>query len=124
MELPNSTSDCVYFTRRIIEDGKAIAWVLKEDCEKCGKAKMGKPIEKGKVKIRAKEYVCPSCGHTEEKTAHEEKLTCNIQYTCPHCKHTGEVSVPFKRKSFNGAKAVVFLCEKCNQKIGITKKMK
>ena len=27
---------------------------------------MGKPVVKGKVKIRALEYVCPECGYTED----------------------------------------------------------
>ena len=58
----------------------------------------------------------------------------NIQYTCPKCNNAGEISVPFKRKKVQridektGKKetveAVRFLCEKCNEKIDVTKKMK
>lgn len=87
---------------------------------------MGKPKDPktGSTKIRAKEYVCPECNHTVEKTEYEDTLTASIAYTCPHCKHQGETTTPFKRKSFEGVKAIVFLCEKCKQKIPITKKMK
>jgi len=121
---PESTSECVYFTRRAVDKGFAMCWVFKEKCPKCGKAMMGKPVEKGKVKIRAKEYICPACNHTVEKTAYEDTLTANVNYTCPHCSNKGETTIPFKRKSFEGVKALVFLCDKCKQKIPITKKMK
>ncbi len=85
---------------------------------------MGKPVEKGKVKIRAKEYVCPSCGHSEEKVAHEEHLTANVQYTCGKCGNPGETQIQFKRKSVDGVKALVFNCDKCKERLLITKKMK
>jgi len=121
---PESTNECVYFTRRAVDKGFVMCWVFKEKCPKCGKAMMGKPVEKGKVKIRAKEYICPECKYTVEKTAYEDTLTANIAYTCPHCSNKGETTIPFKRKSFEGVKALVFLCDKCKQKIPITKKMK
>ena len=125
MEMPESMDECFYFTRRTLEnDGKAVAWVLKPDCPECGKAKMGKPVDKGKVKIRAKEYVCPSCGYTVSKEEFEPTLTMNIQYKCPHCGNSGEATTNYKLKSFLGTKAYVFTCEKCGEKIGITKKMK
>ena len=121
---PESTDGLVYFTNRTIGDGKVTAWVYKIDCPKCGKAKMGKPVEKGKVKIRANEYVCPECGHTEEKVEHEEKLILEVKYTCPYCGFSGETTTEFKRKSFNGVPSYIFTCGKCNKKIGIAKKMK
>lgn len=121
---PENMDEVIYFTRRATDDGKIVAWVYKKDCEECGKAKMGKPVVKGKVKIRAKEYVCPACNHTVEKNEHEETLDIDIEYTCPHCKHEGEITTQYKRKSFKGAKAIVFECDKCNEKIPITKKMK
>ena len=124
LKFPESTAECIYFTRRTIDAGKAMCWVFKEKCPKCGKALMGKPVEKGKVKIRAKEYICPECKHTEEKVAYEEKLTASIAYTCPKCKHLGEIQIPFKRKSVDGVKALVFNCAKCSEKIAVTKKMK
>lgn len=124
-KMPNSMDECLYFSRRTLDpDGKAVAWVEKKDCPKCGKAKMGKPVEKGSVKIRAKEYVCPECGFTEEKKEHEESCEVKIIYTCPYCKHEGETTTPYKRKKFEGADAFVFECQKCKKKIGITKKMK
>jgi len=122
---PESLDSCVYFTRRSLEnDGKIMAWVYKTDCPKCGKAKMGKPVDKGKVKIRAKEYVCPECGNTEPKEEHEPKLTVEIKYTCPSCGDVGEATTYYKRKTFEGVPSYVFVCNNCGKKIGITKKMK
>ena len=43
---------------------------------------------------------------------------------CPFCQHEGEATTEFKRKSWDGMKAYVFVCEKCGRKIGITKRMK
>lgn len=126
LKFPESMDECIYFTRRVIGNGKAVAWVFKEECPECHKDLMGKPKDEktGRAKIRATEYVCPSCSHTVEKKEYEETLTCNIQYTCPDCKHAGEIAVPYIRKSFKGAKAVIFECAECNTKIPITKKMK
>jgi len=122
---PQSMEELVYFTQRAVGKGNAKAWVYRGDCPKCKNAKMGKPVgPDGKVKIRAKEYVCPKCGHSEEKKAHEETLTCEIIYTCPDCGNKGEVAVPYKRKKFNGMDAIVFQCGKCNTKIPVTKKLK
>lgn len=122
---PESMDNIVYFTRRtLMEKGKAVAWAVKIECLECHKALMGKPVVKGKVKIRAKEYVCPACGYTEEKAEHEPKLTVCINYTCPECEHVGSVELPFKRKPWKGTQAFVFQCEECDEKIGITKKMK
>ncbi len=122
---PESVQECVYFTRRAVDKGFVMCWVFKEKCPKCGKAEMGKPKGKdGKVKIRAKEYVCPECNHTVEKGEYEDTLTANIAYTCPHCSNKAETQTPFKRKSFEGVKAIVFQCDKCKQKIPITKKLK
>ena len=99
--MPDSVDECLYFSRRSLgETGQAVAWVKKIDCPECGKAKMGKPVEGGKVKIRAKEYVCPECGHTEEKKEYEEKCEMEIIYTCPHCGHEGEATTPYKKKAF------------------------
>lgn len=125
-ELPNSMDECLYFTRRTLDnDGKITAWVEKKICPECKKVKMGKPLDKktGRPKIRAKEYVCPGCGFQEEKQEHEDSCEAKIIYTCPHCKNEGEVVVPYKRKSFEGVKAIIFECQKCGKKIGITKKM-
>ena len=125
LKIPESTEECLYFTRRTLgEKGKIMAWVYKKDCPKCGKAKMGKPVEKGSVKIRAKEYVCPGCSHAEEKKAHEESCMVEVIYTCPQCGSEGEATTEYKRKSFYGVPAYVFACGKCGKKIGITKKMK
>jgi len=124
LELPESMEELVYWTSRNTEESKIKAWVYREDCPECGKALMGKPKEKGKVKIRAPFYICPECEYKVTKTEYEETLTVNILYTCPNCKHSGEAQTPFKRKSFKGVKAVVFECGSCNEKIPITKKMK
>ncbi|MBU0472267.1 MAG: hypothetical protein KKF89_01855 [Nanoarchaeota archaeon] len=124
LKFPESMDECIYFTRRKIDNSTIVAWVFKEKCPECHKALMGKPVEKGKVKIRAGEYVCPECNYTVEKGEYEDTLTCNIQYVCPFCQHKGEAQAPFKRKKFKGVDAVVFLCEKCGEKIAVTKKMK
>jgi len=125
--MPESMDECFYFTnRRLGDTGNSIAWVLKPKCPACGKAKMGKPVDPktGKVKSRAKEYVCPECQHTEDKEPFEETLTMEIEYKCPHCGKEGETKTNFKLKSFKGVKAYVFECKDCGEKIGITKKMK
>jgi hypothetical protein len=128
LKFPNSMDECVYFTNRTIgeaKNGKAICWVFRQDCPKCKKAKMGKPVgSEGKVAIRATEYVCPACKYTVEKTAYEESLTANIQYTCPACHCEDEAQVPFKRKSINGVKTLRVFCSKCKGPIDVTKKMK
>jgi predicted RNA-binding Zn-ribbon protein involved in translation (DUF1610 family) len=129
LKFPNSMDECIYFTNRNIgenKNGKAICWVFKQDCPKCKKAKMGKPIDPKtkRPQIRAKEYVCPACNYTVEKVAYEESLTANIQYTCPKCGFEGEAQVPFKRKSINGVKTLRAFCEKCKEPIDVTKKMK
>jgi predicted RNA-binding Zn-ribbon protein involved in translation (DUF1610 family) len=122
---PQSMDELVYFTQRAVGKGNVRAWVYKGDCPKCKKAKMGKPVgSDGKVKIRAKEYVCPACGYTAEKKSYEETLFCEIQYTCPECGNKSDTTVPYKRKPYQGVPSVVFQCGKCNAKIPITKKMK
>jgi len=121
---PQSMDECVYYTQRTIGYGKVRAWVFKENCPKCKKAIMGKPIEKGKVKIRAKEYICPNCQHREDKKTYEDTLTCNAQYVCPSCSYSGEIATPFKRKNIQGIPTIQIECEKCHGKINITKKMK
>lgn len=136
LKFPNSTNECVYFTRRDIRGGKAVAWVFKELCPKCKKSMMGKPKDPktGKPKIRAKEYTCESCMYTVPGKEYEDSLTVSIQYTCPECKNSSEAQVPFKRKKVKifdeeGAKSksvevIRFVCSKCNKNIDITKKMK
>jgi len=127
LKMPQSTGECLYFTRRSLgsnEEGNAVAWVYKRICPKCKKAKMGKPVDDGHVKIRAKEYVCPSCGYTEDKETHEVGCKVEIMYKCPFCGKESEATAEYKLKSFEGAKAYVFECSNCKKKIGITKKMK
>jgi len=128
MKQPESMNECFYFSNRTLEDGKgkAMSWVFKPDCPKCGKAKMGKPKDSktGKTKIRAKEYVCPECNYTITKEEFEPTLTMNVIYTCPYCGKDGEAETAYQLKSYKGVKAYVFKCDKCEEKIGITKKMK
>lgn len=125
LELPESMDELVYFTNRSIENGKAIVWVPKQQCPKCKKAKIGKPADDdGHVKIRAKEYVCPSCKYTVEKTAYEEGLTAFAVYTCPSCSTKGEYTGLFKRKNIEGALTFRFACNTCKANIDVTKKMK
>lgn len=132
---PTSIEECIYFTTRTINSGKVKAWVFKEKCSKCGKALMSKPRDKkGKIKIRAKEYVCSECNYIVPKEEYEQTLTVHIKYTCPYCAYSSEISIPFKRKKITrlneetGKKQLVetirFKCEKCSKDIDITKKMK
>lgn len=127
LKIPDSMDELVYFSRRTLADdkGKAFAWVRKAKCPKCKKGLMGKPVEKGKVKVRASEYVCPACKYSEEKKAHEANLVADIIYDCPFpkCQKHGETTVPFARKAFYGKKAIVFACASCGEKLGITKKL-
>ena len=123
---PESMDECIYFTRRIFDNGKgkAMAWVFRKDCPKCGKEQMHKPQgDDGHVKVGAKEYQGHACSHTVPKDEYEPTLTCDVKYTCSGCGKSGEASVPFKRVSFQGVKAVGFRWASCGQKIGITKKL-
>jgi predicted RNA-binding Zn-ribbon protein involved in translation (DUF1610 family) len=125
LKVPNSMEDCLYFTNRSLEPkGSILAWVYRKLCPKCKKAKMGKPVEKGKVKTRADVYICPACSYSEEKIAHEESLTLEAKYTCPKCGKGGESSAPYKRKAFMGVPSYVVDCQHCGEKIPLTKKMK
>ena len=121
---PESMNELVYYTLRDIGTGNAICWVERQLCPKCKKALMGKPKVKGKVQTRAKEYVCPSCGYTQEKSEYESGLTAKIIYTCPNCGNKGKTKVPFKRKKIKGVETLRLFCEKCKEPIDITKKLK
>lgn len=125
LKQPESMEELVYFTRRAIGDGKAMVWVFSMDCPKCD-GQMRKPYDEktGKYKIRAPDYECIKCKYEMPKAEVEADLTAFASYTCPECKHVGETEFPFKRKSFQGVKALVFECEACGAKIPITKKMK
>jgi predicted RNA-binding Zn-ribbon protein involved in translation (DUF1610 family) len=135
LKQPNSMDECLYFTRReLANNGSLFAWVYKKTCPQCKKVKMGKPVEKGKVKIRADYYVCPGCGYQEQETPHEESCMLDIVYRCPKCSFEGETSIPYIRKKtqmFDEEKqkkvsvdAFPFNCGKCNEKILVTKKLK
>jgi len=124
LKMPESMEECLYFTNRTIKDSPIIAWVYRKECPKCHKAKMGKPVVKGKVKTRATYYECPECQYQEEKLEHEESLQLEAQYTCPECGKEGEATGLYKRKSFKGVQAYVVECEHCQAKLPITKKLK
>lgn len=117
--------ECLYFTNRYIgEKGHVLAWVYRKECPKCHKAKMGKPVEKGKVKTRADYYECPECKYQEKKQEHEESLILEAQYTCPECGKEGEGTTEYKRKKYKGVLSYVVVCEHCKAEIPITKKLK
>jgi len=120
LKIPNSMEECLYFTNR----GDILAWVYRKVCPKCKKVKMGKPVEKGKIKTRADFYECPSCHYQEQKVEHEESLELEAIYTCPKCKKKGESTAPYKRKVFQGVPSYVVECQHCSEKMPLTKKLK
>ena len=114
----------VYFTNRVIDSGRAMAWVLRKECPKC-KGVMGKPLKKGgKIDKKADHYVCYSCSYTESNEQVENSLLINVEYKCPHCGNEGETTSEYKRKVFEGIPSYVFECQQCRKKIGLTKKLK
>lgn len=124
---PESMDECIYFTQRSLHDGKGeiMAWVFRQHCPKCGKAKMGKPRDsRGKVKLRAMEYACPACGHKIEKQAYEDSLFAFADYKCPHCGSSGEAKASFKRKNIDGVQTLRFTCSTCSGNLDVIKKMK
>jgi len=134
LEEPNSIDECVYFTNRTLDKGKIKAWVFKKNCPNCN-ILMSKPKNsKGKVLIRAKEYVCEKCKFKQTNEEYEKDLFVNVKYTCPYCNNQGETRIPFKRKKVRivdeetGKKttldSVRFQCNKCNKNIDISKRMK
>ncbi len=124
LKKPSSAGDCVYFTNRTFESGRAMAWVLRKECPKC-KGIMGKPKKKGdKVDKKADHYDCYSCGYQETNEQVENSLTINVEYKCPQCGNEGETTTEYKRKTFEGVPSYVFECQKCQKKIGLTKKLK
>ncbi|MDO8480405.1 MAG: hypothetical protein Q7S65_01165 [Nanoarchaeota archaeon] len=124
MKIPESMDECIYFTNRTLPKGKVSAWARRKECPKCHKAKMGKPVVKGKVKSRAEIYVCPHCSFTEDKVLHEESLMLEAMYTCPLCGKQGESSAPYVRKKFQGILSYVVDCQHCAGKIPLTKRLK
>ena len=125
IEKPNSVEECLYFTNRTIGSGRAIAWVFRKECPKCHKGRMGKPFKKGnKIDKKADYYVCYACGYKESNEQFENNLVLNVEYKCPDCGNESITTTEYKRKSFEGVPSYVFECEKCNKKIGLTKKLK
>ena len=125
LKKPSSVQECVYFTNRIIDSGRATAWVFRKECPKCKKDIMGKPQKKGgKLDKKADHYVCYSCGYKESNEQVENSLVLNVEYKCPYCGREGEATSEYKRKTFEGVPSYVFECQKCRKKIGITKKLK
>ena len=118
--MPESMKECLYFTNR----GDILPWVYRKLCPKCKKAKMGKPVDKGSIKIKAKEYVCPHCNYTEQKEEHEASLKLEAQYTCPECGKEGESTGEYNRKNYLGVPSYIVVCQHCQAKIALTKKLK
>jgi len=125
LKKPSSVEECIYFTNRAIDSGRAMAWVFRKECPKCKKDVLRKPSTKsGKPDKKSPIYACKSCRYEESNEQVENNLTINIEYKCPHCGNEGETTTEYKRKSFQGVPAFVFECQKCHQKIGLTKKLK
>lgn len=121
LRLPESTEECLYFTNR----GHIIAWVYRKECPRCHKARMGKPVDaRGKVKIRAKEYQCPHCKHTEDQETYEASVKIEAVYTCPKCKKKGESIAEYQRKNYQGIPSYMVICQHCGEKMALTKKLR
>ena len=120
LQLPESLADCLYFTNR----GYVIAWVYRQECPKCHQGKIGKPIVKGKVQSKAKEYVCPSCGYREDTATHEASVKLEASYTCPACHQKGESVGEYKRKKLKGIPSYIVACQHCGEKMPLTKKLR
>ena|SRR3989344_8652668 len=132
---PTSTNECVFFTRRTVgEKGKIMAWVPRSQCQKCKQGVMGKPRDEktGKVKIRAKEYVCSQCSLSMGEEAYEDTLQISIKYTCPHCGSQGTTQQPylFKKTKIEDpespgnkktAKIIRFSCSACKKDLDLVK---
>ena len=115
LKKPKSVEECVYFTNRIIDSGRAMAWVFRKECPKCKKGIMGKPQKKnGKIDKKADHYVCYSCGYQESNEQVENSLLINVEYKCPHCGNEGETTSEYRRKMFEGVPSYVFECQKCH----------
>ncbi|MFH1316294.1 MAG: hypothetical protein ABII01_02145 [Candidatus Woesearchaeota archaeon] len=128
-EEPESMDELIYYTRRSLGEageGNIVCWVSKEKCPQCKTGLMSKPKDEktGKPKIRAKEYVCPSCNNTVEKEEYESTLTAKANYKCPECGTEDSGEVPFKRKNIDGVPTLRFVCSKCKANLDVTKKMK
>lgn len=124
LKIPNSIEECLYFTNRSIGEGKVSAWVYRKLCPKCKKAKMGKPVDKGSIKIRADKYVCLECGYEEDKATYEATVKLEAVYTCPKCGKEGEYVGEYKRKKYKGVDSYILECRHCQEKILLTKKLK
>lgn len=124
LERPKSMSEIDYYTRRAIDEGKAEVWVVKIKCDCGGVLK--------KPKMRATEYICESCDKSVSKEDYVSKQIASVLYTCPKCKHVGEKQVPFIRKKVGmmikgkrkSVESFQFECDKCSEKINVTKKLK
>lgn len=136
-ELPESMDELCYMTRRKIGvKGNVVAWVERGVCPECNKGLMSKPKDPktGKFKIRSPDYVCDQCGFTTPKAEFEESLFAKVNYTCNACGFEGSIETPFKRKKVGiwddekqkkvPTECFMFACEKCKEKIHVTKKMK
>ena len=126
LKKPNSMEECLYFTNRALDnEGFAIAWAYKKLCPKCKEERLGKPIKKnGKPDKKSPNYECIKCKYQETNEETENDLRLEVEYKCPNCGNESMTTTEYIRKTFEGVPSFVFACEKCEQKIGITKKMK
>ena len=122
---PGSMDECVYFTNRTVGVGSIRAWVYKKTCPQCKKGKLQKPMKKnGKIDKKSLVVICNACGFEMPTEESEQGLSMDIIYTCPHCSSSGEATTAYQRKKFHGVDAYIFQCQRCHEKIPITKKLK
>lgn len=125
LKKPESMEECIYFTNRTFDTGRAMAWVYKKKCTKCNDGVMIKPLKKnGKPDKKSLIFVCDKCNIEESNEDVEKDLKLEVDFRCPHCQFEGQTTTEYIRKSFQGVKSFIFTCEKCHEKIPLTKKMK
>ena len=81
MDLPESISECSYFTKRNLESGYIFAWVLK-----------------GEKTLHIK-YKCPKCGYEGEI---EKEFKSPIKFKCEKCGYEFVIENNEKFKYFRG----------------------
>ena len=121
---PKSMEDCFYFTRRKLEKGSIVAWVLKPIGPHGGLLQRPLNPKSGKVMKKSEVYVERGTDYEVPCKEIDPTLKVQIRYECPECAKAGETTAPYVWKTYKGAKSIIFYCNDCEAKLGISKKLK